>query len=87
MEKKKWSDLKKSFSCNWPSDINLSKLESLSRIASGEFREDMLEVYTGRWPDSVETDQPGHLRSIHVVLNPFITSLVGSPGFSPVEKI
>ena len=47
----------------------------------------MLEVYAGRRPDSVETDQPGHLSSKLLVLNPFITRLVGSPGYSPGQKI
>ena len=73
--------------CSLPSDIDLSELESLSRIAGGQFREDMLEVYTGRRPDSVETDQPRHLSSKLVVINPFITRLVGSPGFSPGKKV
>ena len=75
------------FFCYSPSDINLAELESLSRIAGGQFGEDVLEVYTGRRPDSVETDQPGHLSSKLLVLNPFITRLVGSPGYSPGKKI
>ena len=87
MEKKKWSAFWTKyflfFSCSLPSDIDLSELESLSRVAGGQFREDMLEVYTGWRPDSVETDQPRHLSSKLVVLNPFNTRLVGSPGFSP----
>ena len=49
-----------------PSDIDLSELESFSRIAGGELRENVLEVNTGRRPDSIEADQPGHLNTLAV---------------------